>query len=902
MDSGSNGPSLYDTAAASATVNHSHWGPPDGSRPDRTSSDRRTESDHAPSEAPDAERKPSETHDHTISLLQSGQDAEEHRQQESDFSQDIIIQTQVPAVMEENFDEEQWFDLEVEQMINTIMGEGDRSGIVSEHRRHTDMEQIGEVDLLPGQVEEEETITINSPVRKSATLTGTSSEITETLTSPERRGMERKTSMVRTTSGEEMRSKSVGLPAPTRTTSFDVASRTRFSWLALFKRILAKILPSSIYNRVYPPPKTVMSILVTPVKRLEREASKSSKRVHFKLRKKNEAEVFKALSRTNPKILAWNMAMCIPRLIGLLMIGLRLAFCDLFRKEAVWIWHVDIGMESFVVANTFVALVTEVPKNTYPGQRQAVSSLRGIANLYLRHEAAREWLPGFFYHVVSIAIFYLPHTDYHLHNAEVYRWISYASMLPRAGRDFLVLWRYKSASVIDPKIIKSVRNFQLVYVLLFIILSAEFLGSLYYFMARLVNFDPTTWVTAFENTLPFYEHDNYKPRDDDFAPVTQTYLPLELLLILYKGFCRISGIGYEPDIPGNQQEMIMSMLDIGLSVYLTSLILGTVLTYVVRRDPMEVAHKERLNALRNYMQKKHVPEDLYETVMRYCEFQFKKSRQSSSSWNDDLVKSLSPSLIIEVANAYHKDLMMKCSKIGRPFHRCSQEFFDQLIVKLYTVHVMPGDHIAHKDEIPRELYFVSSGAAQVVDEHDQVISVIRSDVPDTAPIVGEVPFFLGINYLKAIKASLDGDVELQVFSKQSSIELALEFPDDYRTISENLWATFGGSGIVEEDDENLDKEKLMTKKRIVESTNFKKVQQFAALSKAARSGDLETIANLARQGADLDHTDYDGQIFGLQTKYTSALSLSSHFLFPCPLQTLAVLVCSRSSVRHFYCT
>ena len=59
------------------------------------------------------------------------------------------------------------------------------------------MEQIGEVDLLPGQVEEEETITINSPVRKSATLTGTSSEITETLTSPERRGMERKTSMVR---------------------------------------------------------------------------------------------------------------------------------------------------------------------------------------------------------------------------------------------------------------------------------------------------------------------------------------------------------------------------------------------------------------------------------------------------------------------------------------------------------------------------------------------------------------------------------------------------------------------------------------------------------------------------------------------------------------------------------
>jgi len=34
-----------------------------------------------------------------------------------------------------------------------------------------------------------------------------------------------------------------------------------------------------------------------------------------------------------------------------------------------------------------------------------------------------------------------------------------------------------------------------------------------------------------------------------------------------------------------------------------------------------------------------------------------------------------------------------------------------------------------------QLYFVSNGAVQVVDEHDQVVSVIRSDVPDTAPIV-----------------------------------------------------------------------------------------------------------------------------------------------------------------------
>ena len=127
-----------------------------------------------------------------------------------------------------------------------------------------------------------------------------------------------------------------------------------------------------------------------------------------------------------------------------------------------------------------------------------------------------------------------------------------------------------------------------------------------------------------------------------------------------------------------------------------------------------------------YMEKKHVPEDLFETIMRYCQFQYNKNRQNDSSSGDDLVSLLSRSLRIEVANANHRDLIMRCCKIGRPLHRCSQEFLHELVVQLYTVHVMPGDHIVHKDEIPRELYFVSSGAVQVVDEHDQVWKKLTS--------------------------------------------------------------------------------------------------------------------------------------------------------------------------------
>jgi len=327
-----------------------------------------------------------------------------------------------------------------------------------------------------------------------------------------------------------------------------------------------------------------------------------------------------------------------------------------------------------------------------------------------------------------------------------------------------------------------------------------------------------------------------------------------------------SYISYDPGLPGNATEMVWTALVYFCSIFISSMILGNILTYLVRLSPIEVAHKERIEALRVYMEKKQLLADLHDSVIRYCQFQYKKKKESEDISGNDLFKALSRSLRIEVANAYHSDVIQRCSQIGRPFHRCSQAFFDELVTKLYTVHVMPGDHIVHKDEIPRELYFVASGTVQVVDEHDQVVSVIRSDVPDAAPIVGEVPFFLGINYMKAMIASLDGDVQLEVLSKQSLAELNSEFPADCKRVCENLWLQFDigreDMKILNKDDDedgNLDREKLLTKRRILESAKTKKEREFNDLCTAVRSGDLDKILLLLRQGADLNQADYDGR-------------------------------------------
>ena len=166
-----------------------------------------------------------------------------------------------------------------------------------------------------------------------------------------------------------------------------------------------------------------------------------------------------------------------------------------------------------------------------------------------------------------------------------------------------------------------------------------------------------------------------------------------------------------------------------------------------------------------------------------------------------------------------------------------------------------------RDEIPRELYFVLSGSVQVVDDHDRVLSVVRSDLPDLSPIVGEVPFFLKINHFLAISASLEHDVQLLILNKEDSIVIFNEFPENHATICENLMLSFNltkeGTQIPGIEDDLSDLNKLEIKQRIVESMQESNEKRFISLCQAANTGDSDAVVLLARQGANLDRTDYD---------------------------------------------
>ena len=182
------------------------------------------------------------------------------------------------------------------------------------------------------------------------------------------------------------------------------------------------------------------------------------------------------------------------------------------------------------LADIAVSLITIVPKGTYLGQNATASTLRSIAQLYFRHQFVWDVGPMVLYQSCSVAILNLPQTEFHLERAQTYLWIWFACMTPRFIIHVLRVKRYADESIVDPKITRNIKQFQLVYIIFLIAIFAHLIGCFYYFLARLFNFNETTWISAFEEKLPSYEY-------------PESTVGLEYILILFKGFNRISSLG-----------------------------------------------------------------------------------------------------------------------------------------------------------------------------------------------------------------------------------------------------------------------------------------------------------------------------------------------------------------------
>ena len=182
------------------------------------------------------------------------------------------------------------------------------------------------------------------------------------------------------------------------------------------------------------------------------------------------------------------------------------------------------------------------------------------------------------------------------------------------------------------------------------ILSAHWIGCLYFFMSRLRGLDRRTWVSSIEDTLVVYDRFS--------SPIYFQYL-----LAVFKGFSSISGVEFTSYLANNPEEQVAGLLMIIVQVYLSSLILGTIIHFFALKDPRAQQTEERQTDLQQFVQFHQIPADLEARLTEGLEFQLRKMAAD----NVDAEFDLSRSLEIKVARAKYSILLQRCSAKGRLF-------------------------------------------------------------------------------------------------------------------------------------------------------------------------------------------------------------------------------------------
>jgi len=287
----------------------------------------------------------------------------------------------------------------------------------------------------------------------------------------------------------------------------------------------------------------------------------------------------------------------------------RLALCDLELRQAMFVYSLDVACDIWFFADILLGFAVAIPSGTYTGQKESAKSFKRVAKIYFRHELGWNILPIMLYQITTQVLLAQPWKAPAGAPGQTH-WIWCFAAFPRIVLRLRRFLKYFAEIVINPDV--NIKHMQAIRIGLVILLSAHWVGCIFYFLARALNKDDTTWLAEFEKLVPLYDR-------------SHTSVSYEYCLCIYKGFNTLTALGYDGGMPKNLIELFWRIIVLCIQVQLSGLILGTLLNYLVRRDPVEEAHKQQLESVRQYLSTKSVSWELRERVVRYYVFQYQVS-------------------------------------------------------------------------------------------------------------------------------------------------------------------------------------------------------------------------------------------------------------------------------------
>ncbi|MBL1211571.1 ion transporter, partial [Geminocystis sp. GBBB08] len=310
--------------------------------------------------------------------------------------------------------------------------------------------------------------------------------------------------------------------------------------------------------------------------------------------------------------------------------------------------------------------------------------------------------------------------------------------LLRIVRLVLIFHRWESYSHINPGYIRISKLFIIVIIL------THWIACIWFFLAFIDNFPPDSWVVILKI---------------ENASVSRQYIHS-----LYWAVTTMTTIGYGDITPHRDIEYLATtiIMIVGASTY--AFIIGNIASLFSNLDSAKITHKNKIEALTQFLAYHHVPKPLIFQLRNYYDYLWERHRGlPEKNFFDDLPLHFHLDILQHITG----DLLEKVIL----FQYCSPRLRNVLLIALKFQTYPPNSYVVREGDLGEAIYFISLGKLEILSEQESHFQCIL----ETGEYFGHISLIFKEKLTASVKTLTY--CEIFILSKEQFNYIKNEYPE-----------------------------------------------------------------------------------------------------------------------------
>eukprot|EP00850_Spirogloea_muscicola_P000952 SM000003S11197 [mRNA] locus=s3:1523673:1529570:+ [translate_table: standard] len=363
-----------------------------------------------------------------------------------------------------------------------------------------------------------------------------------------------------------------------------------------------------------------------------------------------------------------------------------------------------------------------------------------------------------------------------------------------------------------------------------IFFAAHWAACGFYLLARLHDFDSTTWVAHDEPGLQFT------------GPFTA------YVTSIYWAMTTLSTTGYGDFAAFTNSERLWTAGFMAINLGLTAYVLGNMTVLLTKADAQTAQYRDKLATINRYMKAHNVPLVLQQEMRAHLRLHFE-----TSELRDDILRQCPVTIrgrIVRQVYAKH---------IARPylFKGTSDLFKDQLVTHMRVDFFLPNTNVVTVNDSTSELFIIASGQAEAVYSKGDRHAWFEYGEGDP---FGEFAFICGSTQSWTVRTRTV--CRVLVLERDGYETLCKNHPQDNRQVVVNLLdriRAIADAAAQRNLRRSLVDLTLLIRQDVEAYIGRLEQETVASLCYAAKRGDMLELYRLLSSGFDINMADYDGR-------------------------------------------